>query len=198
MATLYLVRHGETDWNRDRRLQGQTDIPLNEAGRAQARCLAARLAAVHFHAAYSSDSARARETAEIVLTGRSLIPEALVGLRERSYGRWEGLRGEEIVAQDPDNWAIWQRRERNLAPHGGESDVAVERRIHDALTGIAERHPASSVLVVSHGGVVSRILSIWLDTPARVPANCEVNVLEIVGNQRRLVERFTAAALPLD
>ena len=93
---------------------------------------------------------------------------------------------------DPENWALWQLHNRRTAPHGGETDDDVVRRVEDTLNTIAERHPANAAFVASHGGVIGRILSIWLNTPARVPENCEVNVVDVNGNQRRLIETFTA------
>jgi probable phosphoglycerate mutase len=193
MALLYLARHGETDWNRERRLQGQTDIPLNEAGRTQARALGARLRSVAFSAAYSSDALRAQETAEIVVTDRSLVVVAVPDLRERHYGRWEGHRVEDVMAADPESWHAWQgsQRDRHAAPHGGESDAQIEDRLNRALGDIAASHADEAVLVVSHGGVIGRILSRWLETKVPVPANCETYVVEVAGDARRLVEKIS-------
>ena len=100
-TTLHVVRHGETDWNRGRRVQGHTDIPLNDEGRRQARELAAELAGVPFAAAYSSDLSRAAETARILLGERSLAVISCVGLREKHFGTWEGLTDTDVRERFP-------------------------------------------------------------------------------------------------
>ena len=91
MTTILLARHGETDWNRDRRVQGHTDVPLNDEGRRQAQALSRELDGCRFDAVYSSDLARAIETAEILAEQRGLEVTALPALREKHFGTWEGL-----------------------------------------------------------------------------------------------------------
>jgi broad specificity phosphatase PhoE len=151
MTTLLLARHGETDWNRDRRIQGHSDTPLNETGRAQARELARALADVELVAAYSSDLSRARETAEIAVAGRRIEVVELPELRERSFGSWEGLADQEVARSFRDEWELWRAGRSDGAadaePHGAMLD-----RIRGAVDRIAREHPAGSVLVVSHGG----------------------------------------------
>jgi probable phosphoglycerate mutase len=147
VTTILLARHGETDWNRDLRVQGHSDTPLNETGRAQARELARSLAAEPIHAIYASDLARARETAEIVAEARKLEVSSEPGLRERSFGSWEGLTRQEI----DDRFGA-------RSTHDGESDEAVRVRMLAAVHRIVASHPAEVVLVVSHGGALN---SIW-------------------------------------
>ena len=147
MTTVLLARHGETDWNRDLRVQGHSDTPLNETGRAQARELARSLAAQPIHAIYASDLARARETAEIVAAARQLEVSSERGLRERDFGSWEGLTRQEI----DDRFGAG-------STHDGESDEDVRARMLAAVHRIADAHPAQVVLVVSHGGALN---SIW-------------------------------------
>ena len=101
-TTILLVRHGETDWNRDRRVQGHTDVPLNETGREQARALAGELAGEPLAAVYSSDLSRALETATIVAEPRSLAVTTLPALREKHFGTWEGLTDAEVLTRFPD------------------------------------------------------------------------------------------------
>ncbi|GAO01670.1 histidine phosphatase family protein [Anaeromyxobacter sp. PSR-1] len=157
-----LVRHGETDWNAAGRLQGQTDVPLNANGRAQALALAVRLRAEGVRAIGSSDLSRARGTAELV-GGALGLEVALVDedLRERGYGAWEGLTRGECAARDPDAWA------RHLAdprtpPPGGETTEALLARVVPAIHRAAERL-ATPALVVTHGGVMRAFLSAVLD-----------------------------------
>jgi broad specificity phosphatase PhoE len=156
MATLMLVRHGETDWNADGRLQGQTDRPLSEFGRRQARRLAEELADDELEAIYASDLSRARETAEIV--GERLgLPVVLdADLREKDWGTWEGLTSVE----------------RDRVEFVGETTEAHQQRVLRALRRIAERHPDGRVLVVTHGGSMRRVQTAALGMALPVVENC--------------------------
>ena len=157
MTTLLLVRHGETDWNADGRLQGQTDRPLNDYGRRQAQQLAETLETDKLEAIYSSDLARARETAEIV--GERLgLPVALdPDLREKDWGNWEGL----------------TPVERDRVEFVGETTEAHQERTLRALRRIAERHPGDRpVLVVTHGGSMRRIQTVAMGMALPVVENC--------------------------
>jgi broad specificity phosphatase PhoE len=149
VTTLLLVRHGETDWNRDRRWQGHTDTHLNDEGRAQARRVVDELGGVD--ALYSSDLARARETAEIIADAIDVPVLLDERLRERSFGAWEGLTNAEIEARFADAHARW------LAGEGAGADDAepfrdFADRVHGFLRDTLSRHPADTVLVVAHGG----------------------------------------------
>ena len=156
MATLLLVRHGETDWNAEGRLQGHTDRPLNDYGRRQARTLAEQLAAEQVDAIYASDLARARETAEIV--GEQLhLPVVLdPDLREKDWGNWEGLTSTERLGVE-------------LV---GESAESHRRRMLAALGRIAAKHPHGRVLVVTHGGSMRRVQTEALGFAMPVVENC--------------------------
>ena len=158
MTTLLLVRHGETDWNAEGRLQGHTDRPLNEYGRRQARELAGRLADEQVDAVYASDLARARETAEIV-AGRLGLPVAIdPDLREKNWGTWEGLTGDERVHVE-------------LV---GESTEAHRERTMRALERIAAAHPSGRVVVVTHGGSLRRVQAALQGVAEPVIDNCSV------------------------
>ena len=157
MTRLLLVRHGETDWNAAGRLQGQTDRPLSDFGRRQARRLADELATEDFEAVYSSDLARARETAEIV-GARLRLPVTLdPDLREKDWGTWEGLTAVE----------------RDRVEFVGESTEAHQERMLRALRRISECHPdGRSVLVVTHGGSMRRVQTAALGMALPVVENC--------------------------
>lgn len=157
MTTLLLVRHGETDWNADGRLQGQTDRPLSEFGRRQARRLADELVDEELGAIYSSDLVRARETAEIV-AGRLGMPVNLdPDLREKDWGTWEGLTAVE----------------RDRVEFVGESTEAHQERTLQALRRISGSHPdGERVLVVTHGGSVRRVQTAVLGMALPVVENC--------------------------
>ncbi|HVC32964.1 MAG TPA: histidine phosphatase family protein [Chloroflexota bacterium] len=191
MTTLYLVRHGETDWNHERRVQGHRDPPLNHAGREQARTLAAQLAGVSFDAAYASDLRRAWQTAEILLEGRGVVVTRRPRLRERYLGRWEGRVFDEIPALDPDAWRDWLTRPRDRAPHGGETEAGLEHRALAELTGIVADHPTGTVLVVSHGGTIHAILRGWLGLERNITtANCGGFVIEVEENKKEIVSHI--------
>lgn len=147
---LYLVRHGETDWNLQRRIQGSTDIPLNDTGRQQARTTGRLLARRTWDAIYSSPLSRAFETGSII-AGELGLPEptAVASLVERSYGEAEGLSDPELEERFPAGTPV----------PGRETREEVIGRVLPALLEIAERHSEQSVLVVSHGGVIRSILN---------------------------------------
>ena len=157
MTTLLLVRHGETDWNAEGRLQGQTDRPLTDFGRMQARRLAEELTDEELEAIYASDLARARETAEI-LGERLGLPVVLdADLREKDWGTWEGLTAVE----------------RDRVEFVGESTEGHRERMLRALRRIADRHPDDGrVLVVTHGGSMRRIQAEALGMALPVIENC--------------------------
>ena len=139
MTTILLARHGETDWNVERRVQGHSDTPLNDTGRAQARALAEELAGEPIDAVYSSDLVRAHETARIVAAQRGLEVTAIRDLRERNFGTWEGLTDEEIYVRHP------QARDRSWQEWGdAETRDEMADRVLAALHRIAASTPASA------------------------------------------------------
>ena len=157
MTTLLLVRHGETDWNAEGRLQGHTDRPLSDYGRRQARRLAEELEGEELEAIYSSDLARARETAEIVGERLGLPTVFDPDLREKDWGTWEGL----------------DAVERDRVEFVGESTEAHQERMLRALRRIAERHPGDGrVLVVTHGGSMRRVQTAAMGMALPVVENC--------------------------
>jgi probable phosphoglycerate mutase len=179
VTELLLVRHGETDWNRDRRFQGHADPPLNDAGREQARALADELAGERIDFVYTSDLVRARETAEIVASRLGAEIVARRELREIDVGEWEGLTWPEIEERHPEGARSWH--EHGHGWKSGETYDQLGERNIAALQRIAADHPAQRVLVVGHGGTVRATrafiegLSV-ADSRRRSPAigNCEV------------------------
>jgi uncharacterized phosphatase len=150
MTEIYLVRHGETDWNRARRIQGRTDVPLNDTGREQARRTAELLARRSWDAVLTSPLARARETAQIIAARLGLgEPEEVPALVERNYGAAEGLDFAQIDARYPEGTEVPGREPR--------SEVA--RRVMPELRRIAEQHPGAALVLVSHGGAIRAVLS---------------------------------------
>jgi uncharacterized phosphatase len=151
MTTIYLVRHGETDWNRARRIQGSTDIPLNQTGRDQAAVTAALLANRSWDGVYASPLSRAFETGAIIARALGLPePEAVPEVAERRYGDAEGLTGDEIDARFPGDTQV----------PGRETREEVAARVIPAIVALAERHPGENIVLVSHGGVIRTILNV--------------------------------------
>ena len=167
MTTLLLARHGETDWNRDLRIQGSSDVELNDLGRRQAHSLAQELTDVELDAVYSSDLSRARATATAVAAAHGLPVNLDPRLRERSFGSWEGLTREDI--------AVLPEGSR----HDGESDDEVRERMLEAVQAIADRHPGEQVLVVSHGGALNTLWHHAVGERVERWANCAVYKLAV-------------------
>lgn len=163
MPRIILVRHGETDWNTEGRIQAQLDTPLNETGREQATLVAARLTAEPFAAIYSSDLGRAYETAQIIAGNHHVPITSDSRLRELDYGRWAGLTFAEINAQYGAQAEQWWRGDLSAKPHGGEALIDVDARIGAVLAEIRAAHKGQTVLVVSHGGPLAQFVCRALD-----------------------------------
>lgn len=158
LHSLYLARHGETDWNAAGRWQGHTDVALNATGRAQARAVAERLRREGIAAIATSDLARARDTAEIVAAALGLeVGLVDPDLREQRYGPFEGLTRAECAERFPLEWARYAA-DPVLGPPGGESRAALLARLLPALARAAERL-APPALVVTHGGVMRALVA---------------------------------------
>ncbi|MEO5670376.1 MAG: histidine phosphatase family protein [Ramlibacter sp.] len=162
------VRHGETAWNVDARIQGQLDIGLNETGRWQARKVGEALATEPISAVYSSDLGRAHETAQSISQVKGIPVVADEGLRERSFGLFEGKTFTEIHETWPDHAQNWRKRIPEWAPpEGGESLLQLRERVTKTMQSLASRHRGEQIVVVAHGGV--------LDALYRVATGQEVN-----------------------
>ncbi len=184
MRRILLARHGETAWNALGRLQGHTDIPLNETGRAQARALADGVAGAGIAAVVTSDLARARETGEIVAAALGLgAPVIEPGLRERRFGVFEGLTRDECATRHPEAWQAWQ--ERTGGPADAEPRALAIARIAEALARIAAGG-GGPALVVSHGGVMRMWLGEILGEDMPLIANAAVYVIEHDGRGFRV------------
>jgi probable phosphoglycerate mutase len=195
MTEIWFIRHGETDWNRTRRIQGWKDIPLNDAGELQAQRLAERLEreAQHqpFNALYSSDLQRAHHTALPVAERLAMRVRTEPGIRERSYGVLEGL--DTITSEQlaPEARAAWKSRDPDRAIEGGESLGQFRTRILSTVEDLAVRHRDERVLVFTHGGVLDilwrRAKGLPLDAPRDVPLlNVGINRIVIDGTDWRV------------
>lgn len=170
MAELILVRHGVTAWNKDRRFQGQIDIPLDDEGREQAERTGRRLARETVDAVYSSDLGRAWQTAGAIASALGLAVRAEHGLRERNYGAFEGCTHDEIRLHQPQAYARWHAREPGFdLPGGGESLETFHARVLATLQALARRHPGERVVAVTHGGVLDCAYRIASGLPIEAP-----------------------------
>jgi broad specificity phosphatase PhoE len=155
VTTILLARHGESDWNRDRRWQGHADRPLTERGREQARALTERLSDIRLDAIYSSDLERTRATAEVVAQARGMAVEQVPGLREVDVGSWSGLTREEAEERYPQDFARW--RDGGAGWTDGETYEEMSARVLESISAIAAAHPDERILVVSHGGPIRAV-----------------------------------------
>jgi broad specificity phosphatase PhoE len=172
VTTILFARHGETDWNRERRYQGHADEPLNEVGRAQARQLAAELRTATLSAVYSSDLRRASETADIVGEALGLPVTLDMRLREIDVGSWEGVCHADLGDRSWD----------------GETYDAHRKRVVGAILDIAQAHPGESVLVVAHGGTLRRAQETALGEAQPVVENCAVWAAVVEGSEFRALD----------
>ena len=177
MTHLALIRHGTTDWNAAQRIQGHTDIPLNDTGRSQAKALAARLQAGKWHRIYASDLSRARETAEIIATAVGLPVQIDPRLREMSCGQMEGT-------TEADRVARWGRDWRAL-DLGIESKSSITERGLAFVQYILAKHPDERVLAVSHGALLRLTLQHLLpemDTGGRLRSASYTELVHAAGH----------------
>jgi 2,3-bisphosphoglycerate-dependent phosphoglycerate mutase len=180
---LHFIRHGETDWNLERRLQGISDIPLNATGRAQALAVGAKLAAVPLDAVIASDLGRALDTAAAIAEPHGLTVAVDPRLRERSFGLIEGIPRDDLERQYGDELqAYWTDPDR--AFEAGESRRQVQDRIAGFIRDLLAREPADEIALVSHGGTIASALH-WLERRSldeyeiSIIANCSVTTVVI-------------------
>ena len=152
MTTILIARHGQSDWNHEKRWQGHADRPLTERGRGQAQALADRLAHIELDAVYSSDLQRARDTAAVVAESQGVELRQLPDLREVDVGSWSGLTRAEAEERFPEGFARW--RDGYPGWKDGETYEAMTDRVLRAVDEIAAEHEGGRVLVVSHGGPI--------------------------------------------
>jgi probable phosphoglycerate mutase len=174
MTELLLIRHGQTDFNRELRFQGQVDAPLNATGHDQAARLAERLADEGLDLVVSSDLARARDTAAPLLARRVLPNRLDPAWREQAFGVLEGLVVADVPVLHPALWDAWSRHEADTSPPGGESYRAFHARVMAALRAVAEAHAGARIAVFTHGGALDMV---WRDLhglPLAGPRQCEI------------------------
>ena len=166
MPKWFLVRHGETDWNKEARAQGQIDTPLNADGRAQAERIASRLESETFAAAYSSDLSRVVETARPIMRGRDVPITNTEALREKHFGDWEGMTFTEIRAKFPDGFErMFSDDSGFAAPGGGETDQDLCARAAAFAERTRAAHPDDDLLIAAHGGSLRALIAALIGIP---------------------------------
>jgi 2,3-bisphosphoglycerate-dependent phosphoglycerate mutase len=175
-TTIVLVRHGETDWNRDSRFQGHADPPLNDAGRAQAQALASDLSGERFAAVYTSPLRRAAETAAILAEELRLEPRLDATLKEVDVGSWSGLTRTEVEERYPAGFARWL--EYGHGWDDGETYDELGARVVSGLTHIGRQHAGGDVLAVTHGGPIRSALA----AAEGVPFDVARRSIHVIGN----------------
>ncbi|MHB1053343.1 MAG: histidine phosphatase family protein [Thiobacillus sp.] len=174
------IRHGETDWNVARRIQGHTDIPLNETGRAQALAMAFNAAHQHFRAIYSSDLMRTMETAQVLAQREDQDVKPLAQLRERHYGVFQGITAAEGAERYPEAYAHYVARDLDYDFETGESLRALAERVSEGIDWLLRHHSGQTIAAVSHSGVLDVIYRRATGRPLHTPRdfvipNCALN-----------------------
>ena len=200
MTELIVIRHGETDWNRQQRFQGQIDVPLNALGQTQAQRLAQRMAREHVDALWSSDLLRAHATAEAVAQALDLSTRTEPLWREQSFGILEGLDVPTIRREHAPLWSQWLRYDADYALPGGESVREFHARVMRALDILADSHAGQRVAVVTHGGVLDMLWRTAQGAPLHGPRTVDIpntglNVLRWRDGELEVLEWADAAHL---
>lgn len=179
ITRLLVIRHGETAWNLEARIQGHTDIPLNEHGRWQAERLALALSDEGLDALYTSDLQRARDTAQAVARATGLPLQLDQGLRERNFGRLEGMTQNEVALQWPEEGRRWRERDPTYGPEEGETLQSFYQRCIDTAERLARLHPGQTVALVAHGGVLDCFYRAANHIPLQAPRTWTIGNVSI-------------------
>jgi probable phosphoglycerate mutase len=174
MLEMLLIRHGETDWNRELRFQGQVDVPLNATGHEQALRLGMRLASEAVHRLYSSDLVRTVQTASPAAERLALPGMADRALREQAFGVIDGMSVPDIQRDHPDIWARWLDFDPDYAPPGGETQRQFHDRVMGAMARLAHAHGGERLVIVTHGGVLDILYRVATGLALGGPRQCEI------------------------
>lgn len=188
---IFLVRHAESTWNRQKKIQGQKDPPLSTYGKREAKLVGKRFKELSFSEVYSSPQKRALETARAIV-GKKADISVEEGLREIRLGEWEGKTLGQIRRKYGENFDRWAVRPDRVPIPGGEDFKAFVRRVKKGLRNIEKSHPEGNVLLVGHGGVISTYVTVVLnikpiDVWCVTVKNASVTIVEVRDGMRRLV-----------
>ncbi len=186
-TTVYLIRHGQTDWNKNKIFRGRADVPLNAHGQEEARALSVHLAYVEPTACYSSPLSRAVETARIVAHPRSLEIRMEPDIIDIDYGAWQGVPEVEVKQRYADLHGRWHETPHRIRFPQGESLAMVRKRARASLNRIVEQNPGGVVFLVSHRVVTKVLMCVALGLPNSAfwrirQDNCAYNVIEVSDN----------------
>jgi alpha-ribazole phosphatase/probable phosphoglycerate mutase len=188
VTTLYLIRHGHTEGD-EKRYKGQIDVELSERGQGQIQSLSERLQMLNGspRAIYCSDLKRAHRSAEILGASLHLSPVVLTDLRERSFGKWEGMSFDAISQDFPDEFGRWKTNPLRFSPPGGESTKEVCKRVLRIVLELIDRHRRETLIVVSHGGVNRVLLAHFMGIPLEHIFRIEqhygcLNIIKVTGD----------------
>jgi len=157
MTSIYLVRHGQTAWNKEEIFRGRTDVPLDETGLRQAELAGDYFMGMEIHAIYSSPLSRAWQTAQKIARVHNLEVQPLEGIVDMSFGNWEGHPHQEIREKDPETYRIWREEPHRVRLPGGETLDDVRVRAMGSLEEVIKLHPEQTLVLVSHR-VVTKVL----------------------------------------
>jgi len=177
-CTFYIVRHGETEWNERKIVQGQSDIPLNEKGVIQSKELGKKLRDINFAAVFSSDLVRAKRTAEIIILEKELAVVTTKALRERLFGRFEGKHIRELKNTLGELMIISKEKQKELSLNDVENDEEIVARLIPFIREVAVAYPGKNILMVTHGGLLRAFLA---HLGLKIPQSLGVNPLKNTG-----------------
>ena len=180
ITRICFIRHGETDWNTAKRIQGQTDIPLNDTGKGQALAMAFNAAHYNFSAIYSSDLIRAYDTAQMAAARRGLEVKKLPQLRERHFGIFQGITADEGAQRYPEAYAHYKARDPEYDFETGESMLRFAERVSEAVELMVKHHSGQTIAAVCHAGVLDIVYRKATGRPLHTPRdfvipNCALN-----------------------
>ncbi len=194
MTTLHLIRHGQTNWNLEKRIQGQTDSVLTDTGIEQAKNVAEELKSIPFTAAYSSSSVRAKDTAKAILKHHPLDLSVRDDMREIFLGDWEGRLYADVAMEDPDNHNHFSKHPSKFDMPGAETFYQVQERALNVVQQLIKQHSAGDVLLVSHGLWIKTILVHFEQRPMQnlwhppTMGNCCHSIIEFNQDQAKIAK----------
>lgn len=178
----YLLRHGQTNWNIEGKIQGKTDVPLNETGMEQAGFLAMAMGRCMAKALYTSPLLRAKQTAQAVAERMGLPVYVLPELKEVDFGLWEGCTWNEIEKKYPQDYRLWMKNPASVAPTGGESRQSLSARSRDVVEKVVRRASDGDVVLVAHGGILVYLIDYLLRNQIEkreiIVRNASISVVE--------------------
>ncbi|MDP7353748.1 MAG: histidine phosphatase family protein [Desulfobacterales bacterium] len=193
MTKIYLIRHGQTEWNISRRVQGHTESVLTDTGRKQAMDLGKKLDHIRFDVSYSSSSIRAYETAELILNGSLKEIHKLDSLKEINLGLWEGMRYSDVEVEYPDQFKYFFNCPSKFEPDGGETFHQLQSRAVQSLETIVEANRGKKIILVSHGMFIRSLLAFIENRPLKglwnTPAihNCSQSIVEESNSRYKII-----------